>query len=129
MKIEALPELVNNNAALVRRGRHLTTTFMLEIGDKQYLVSVLNGRILDVTAAKVMPCWVFALRAPAEAWRKFWAPVPEPGYNDIFALIRRGLMRIEGNLQPLMANLLYIKAVLASIRAPEVKSEMKSEVK
>jgi len=121
MKIEALPELVNNNAALVHRGRYLTTTFMLEVGDEQYIVRVQKGRIIDVTSAQVMPSWAFALRAPAGAWQKFWEVVPEPGYNDIFALIRRGLMRLEGNLQPLMANLLYIKDVLASVRMLEVK--------
>ena len=121
MKIEALPELVNNNTALVRRGRWLTTTFMLEIGDEQYMVSVDKGRIIDVAAAAIMPSWVFALRAPTETWQKFWEKEPEPGYNDIFALIRKGLLKLEGNLQPFMANLLYIKGVLASIRMSEVK--------
>ena len=121
MKIEALPELVNNKAALLHRGRYLSTTFMLEIGDKQVIVKIHEGRITDVSVAEVMPTWIFALRASAEIWEKFWAAVPEPGYNDILALVRRGRMRLEGNLQPLMANLLYVKEVLASIRKLEVK--------
>ncbi len=121
MKIEALPELVNRNAALQHRGRYLTTIFMLEIGDTQYIVKIHEGHITDVSVAGVMPTWIFALRASAETWEKFWAVVPEPGYNDILALVRRGRMRLEGNLQPLMANLLYIKEVLASIRKLEVK--------
>jgi hypothetical protein len=121
MKLDVLPDLVNNNAALVRRGRYLTTTFMLEIGPEQFMIRVRNGRIIDVAPSGVMPSWSFCLRAPEEVWKKFWAGIPEPGYNDIFALIRRGLMRLEGDLQPLMANLLYIKEVLASIRMPEVK--------
>ena len=61
-----------------------------------------------------------ALRASVEVWEKFLAEVPEPGYNDIMALVRFGRMRLEGNLQPLMANLLYIKLVLATLRKPEV---------
>jgi hypothetical protein len=68
-----------------------------------------------------MPSWVFALRAPADVWEKFLATVPEPGYNDILALVRFGRMRLEGNLHPLMANLLYIKAVLATLRTPEAR--------
>jgi hypothetical protein len=121
MKIEALPALVNDNAALVHRGRYLTTTFMLEIGDQPYIVNIHKGRITDVGPAGVMPSWIFALRASAETWERFWAEVPEPGYNDILALVRWGRLRLEGNLQPLMANLLYIKEVLASIRKQEVK--------
>ena len=121
MNIESLPDRVNGNTALVRRGCYLTTTFMLEVGNTQYLVKVQEGRISDISKAQVMPSWVFALRASAEVWEKFWAAVPEPGYNDILALLRWGRMRFEGNLQPLMSNLLYIKEVLASVRKPEVE--------
>ena len=46
----------------------------------------------------------------------FWKKIPEPGHNDIFALFKRGKLTIEGDLQPFMANLLYIKDVLAAPR-------------
>jgi len=121
MKIEALPNLVNNDASLLHRGRYLTTSFMLEIGDEQFIVSIHEGRITHVSAAGVMPSWTFALRASEETWKKFWETIPEPGYNDILALVRWGRMRLEGNLQPLMANLLYVKGVLASLRKLEVQ--------
>ena len=42
--------------------------------------------------------------------------VPAPGHNDIFALFKRGKLKIEGDLHPFMANLLYIKDVLAAPR-------------
>lgn len=121
MDISALPDLVNGDPVLVRRGRWLTTTFLLEIGEDKHLVSVHEGRITGIVTPGLTPSWTFAFRAPAEAWEKFWQPVPEPGYNDIFALIRWGRMRLEGNLQPLMANLLYLKEVLASPRKLEGK--------
>ena len=54
---------------------------------------------------------------PADAWLEFLAPVPKPGWHDIMALSKRGVARIEGNLQPFMANLQYIKDVLAAPRA------------
>ena len=47
------------------------------------------------------------------------SPHPPPGFTDIFALQRKKLLRMEGNLQPLMANLLYFKDVLASLRGRE----------
>lgn len=115
--IERLPELVNRDTALVRRGRFLSTTFLLGIGETGWLVRVQDGRIAEVTRAPaVMPRYSFALRAPEEAWARFWAPVPEPGWQDLFALQRHKALVMEGDLQPLMANLLYIKDVLASLR-------------
>jgi hypothetical protein len=56
------------------------------------------------------------LRAPREAWQTFWQKLPPPGFNDLFALFKRGLLRIEGDLHPFMANLLYFKDVLATPR-------------
>ena len=35
--LDRLPDLVNGNAALVRRGRYLNTTFMVEVGPQQQL--------------------------------------------------------------------------------------------
>jgi len=115
--IERLPELVNGDAALVRRGRFLSTTFLLGVGGDSWLIQVREGRIASVARAPaVMPTYSFALRAPAEAWRRFWEPVPPPGWQDLFALQRHKALVMEGDLQPLMANLLYIKDVLAAPR-------------
>ena len=43
--IEQLPELVNANAALVRRGRWTDVTMLLEIGETRWLVEIRAGRI------------------------------------------------------------------------------------
>jgi len=115
--IERLPELVNSDAALVRRGRFLTTTFLVGVGEQAWLVRVEHGRVAAVTRAPaVMADYSFALRAPADAWHRFWAPLPEPGWQDLFALQRHKALVMEGDLQPLMANLLYVKDVLATPR-------------
>ena len=115
--IDMLPQLVNADAALVRRGRFLTTDFLVEVGDEAFLVSVQEGRIAAVTrGAAHGRQWRFAIRASAEAWREFWRPVPRAGYNDLFALTRFGRARIEGDLLPLMANLRYVKEVLETPR-------------
>jgi hypothetical protein len=64
-----------------------------------------------------MASWTFALRAPAEAWARFWAAEPEPGFNDLFALIKQRLLKVEGDIHPFMANLFYFKGLLGSLRA------------
>jgi hypothetical protein len=115
--IERIAELVNADERLVRRGRFLSTTFLLEVGDDGYLVRIADGRVAAVTKGPfVTPDYSFALRAPREAWETFWRKLPPPGFNDLFALFKRGLLRIEGDLHPFMANLLYFKDVLAAPR-------------
>ncbi|MGH6738469.1 MAG: alpha/beta fold hydrolase, partial [Bradyrhizobium sp.] len=82
-----------------------------------YLVKIIEGRIVSVTPGPfVTPNYSFALRAPKNEWEMFWKPMPAPGYSDIFALFKRGKFTIEGDLHPFMANLLYIKDLLASPR-------------
>jgi len=115
--IERMAELVNADERLVHRGRFVDTTFLLELGDAGYLIRIVDGRIVTVTAGPVLtPNYSFALRAPREAWETFWQRLPPPGFNDLFALFKQGLLRIEGDLHPLMANLLYFKDVLAAPR-------------
>jgi hypothetical protein len=110
-----LPDLVNADAGLVRRGRRLTTTFLLGVDDAEYLVHVAEGRLAAVERGPfLMRSWSFAVRAPADAWVRFWRPLPEPGYHDIFAMKKLGVARIEGDLWPLMAHLRYVKDVLAA---------------
>jgi hypothetical protein len=115
--IEALKERVDDDPALIRRGRFLTTTFLLEVGATPWMIVIFEGRIVSVTRGPfVMPSWSFALRAPAEEWDKFWSRRPPPGSNDLMALIKRRVLRAEGDLQVFMAHLRYFKEVLAKLR-------------
>ncbi|WP_426442132.1 hypothetical protein [Bradyrhizobium genosp. P] len=118
--IEALKERVNADAGLVRRGRYLSTTFLLEIGKVAWLIAIHEGRVTAVTKGSfVMPSWCFALRTTDEEWDRFCARRPPPGSNDVMALIKRRALKAEGDLQVLMANLRYFKDALAKLRAGE----------
>lgn len=115
--IETLQARVNDDQGLVRRGRYLTTTFLLEVGPASWLISIFEGRIVSVTSGPfVMPSSSFALRAPEEEWQKFWSKRPPPGSNDLLALIKRRALRAEGNLHVFMSHLRYFKEVLAKLR-------------
>lgn len=112
-----LPELVNGREPLVRRGRFFSSEFLVEADAVAVHVKVNEGRIEAVEKGPFrMRAWRFAIRADADAWLRFWEPVPAPGYHDLIAMTRLGVARLEGDLQPLMANLRYIKEVLASPR-------------
>jgi hypothetical protein len=115
--LEQLREKVNGDASLTRRGRFLTTTFLIEVGSAQWLVSIVEGKIASVTPGPfVMPSWSFALRASQEEWQKFRSADPRPGSNDLMALIKRRVLKAEGNLQVFMANLRYFKESLEKLR-------------
>ena len=119
--LERLAEIVNGNEDLVRRGRYFSDTFMLEVGETQYLIEVLQGRIESVELGPfVMRSWTFALRATEDVWHRFWEKLPKPGYHDIFALLRQNRIVLDGDLQPMMANLLYVKEVIAAPRKLKV---------
>jgi hypothetical protein len=115
--IEALMARVNADERLVRRGRFLTTTFLIEMGPSAWLISIFEGKIVSVTPGPfVMPSSSFALSAPEKEWRKFLSVRPPPGSNDVMALIKRRVLKAEGNLQVFMANLRYFKEALAKLR-------------
>jgi hypothetical protein len=115
--IERLAEHANADSWLVRRGRFLDVTFLIEVGEA-YLVHVRRGRIEQIDKGPlVLPRWTFALRAPQEAWAAFWQPVPPPGFHDLIAMLKSGALRIEGDQHPFMANLRYFKDLLALPRA------------
>lgn len=115
--IEALKQRVNADDGLVRRGRYLTTSFLLETGQTAWLIAIYQGRIVSVTSGPfVMPSAAFTLRASEDEWGKFWSPRPPPGSHDLMALIKRRVLRAEGDLQVFMANLRYFKEALAKLR-------------
>ena len=115
--LEALKERVNEDAGLVRRGRYLTTNFLLQSGETSWLVSIFEGRVVSVTRGPfVMPSSAFALRASETEWAKFFLAKPPPGSNDLMALIRRKVLKAEGDLQVFMAHLRYFKEALAKLR-------------
>jgi len=114
---ERLPDLVNADADLVRRGRFLTASFLLQSDDTQYLVRVLEGRVDRVERGPfLMREWRFAIRAKAAAWRKLWEPVPDAGYHDVFAMAKAGHALVEGDLVILFQHLRYVQDVLNVLR-------------
>jgi hypothetical protein len=116
--VGALKARVNDDEVLVRRGRFLTTTFLLEVGQAAWLISIFEGRIVSVTSGPfVMPSSSFALRAPEQEWEKFWSSRPPPGSHDLMALIKRRVLKAEGDLGVFMANLRYFKEALAKLRS------------
>ena len=121
--IERLAERVNANAPLVRRGQYLDATFLLQIGQDSWLVTVEKGRIASVgrEGLPLVP-HAFALRASRETWIEFWQHTPKPGFHDLIALTKFRHLKVEGDIKLFMAHLRYFKEALASLRSSEVRA-------
>ena len=115
--IDRLPELVNDDAVLVRRGRFVSTTFLIGVSDAEWRLRIDAGRIAEVIRhVSPMAAFSFAVRAAEPEWQLFWRPIPPPGSQDIFAMLKRRVLRAEGDLHPLWSNMFYFKGVLAAPR-------------
>ena len=114
--IESLAALVNADPAIGRWGRRMNETFMVEVGNDQYLLKVSDGKLAVEKGPFVQRTWRFAIRASRESWEKFWQKIPAPGWHDLFGLLRRGEVAFEGDQRVLMAYLQYVKLVLAAPR-------------
>ena len=115
--VEKLPELVNGNQAILHRGRFVTAEMQVIVGKEEYRLRIEEGRITGVERGPfLMRSYSITIRAPAEAWGKFWQVYPPPGYQDIFALTKRGEAEVSGDLRLLMQNLRYFKELLEAPR-------------
>ena len=104
--------------------QYLNTSFMISTIENEYLVNIEKGVVKNVEEGPfVMPSYVFKLTAPKNEWIKFLQHIPEPGSHDIIAMLRRKVLKFEGDLHPLMSHLLYFKLLLASLSPAESKNE------
>lgn len=104
--------------ALAAQAPGLDWELMLSADDQEWRVTIRQGAVTAVTSGPfVMPSWKTRIAASRAEWEALLAPMPAPGHHDIIALLRRGAIRFEGDLHPLMANLLYVKRLFESLRS------------
>ncbi len=116
-RVAALPQRINGDVALLRRGRFLNATCQLGIGERNLLLRIVDGRLVAAgDAPPVTPSADFAIIAEPAVWLRLLAPEPPPGDHDIFAFVKRKEVMLVGNLHPLMSHLLYFKGLLAGLR-------------
>jgi hypothetical protein len=50
------------------------------------------------------------------SWEKHWLKKPPRDYHDIFAMLAKKIIILEGDLTPFIQNLQYFKDLIASNR-------------
>lgn len=108
---------LNTTPHLLRLGRLFSETVLIEIDGEEIYLSFEKGRLVEVTPgpSRKTP-WRFAFRSDAEALQKFWQPLPEAGFHDLFGLVKIGRGRIDGDILCLVKNLRFFKDVMALAR-------------
>ena len=121
---EKLAEKNNVRHSLASMAQYLNTCFIISTIENEYLVNIEKGVVKNVEEGPfVMPSYVFKLTASKNEWLKFLQHTPQPGSHDIIAMLRRKVLKFDGDLHPLMSHLLYFKLLLASLRPVESKNE------
>ena len=121
---EKLAEKNNVRHSLASMAQYLNTCFMISTIEHEYLVNIEKGIVKNVEEGpSVMPSYIFKLTASKNEWLKFLQHTPQPGSHDIIAMLRRKVLKFDGDLHPLMSHLLYFKLLLASLRPVESKNE------
>jgi len=109
-----LPSLLAADTELRRRGRWVDVDCRIDVGAEPFHLTIRQGELTELERGpRLMRAIAFSIHATDEAWQRHWRKLPEPGWHDLFALTKRGVASIEGDLRPLLQNLQYFKDLLA----------------
>ncbi len=113
-RLRAMAEVLNTTLHLTRLGRLFSETVLLNVDEAEYYLIFRDGILNDIqTGPSRKTPWRFALRTDAAALEAFWQDIPEPGFHDIFGLVKIGRGRIDGDILTLVKNLRYFKEFMA----------------
>ena len=117
MILSTLPDKVNKNLPLTERGKWINLNFIFGIDDEDYIISIINGKITQIKKrALATESGIFAIRAARSTWQEHWRAIPKRDYHDIWSMLPRQLITLDGNLLPLIQNLQFFKDLIASLR-------------
>ena len=89
----------------------------IDIGAEPFFLTLREGTLADLARGQhLLRSVAFSVSGTEEAWLRHWQKIPDPGWHDLFALLRRGDVAFEGDQRVLMAYLLYVKLLLATPR-------------
>ncbi|SNT63350.1 hypothetical protein SAMN05216276_11004 [Streptosporangium subroseum] len=107
----------DDDAELSAHGRYFSCDYLLDMGERSYIVRVHRGKIEEIVVDPgPLEAYQFALRASADTWRKFSQDPPPPMFHGIWAASFREDMSLEGDLLVLMQNLRCLTRQLELLR-------------
>ena len=108
---------INSNQDLLKRGKWVSLTFTFGIENTDYLIEIINGKVNSIKKRVLLTnSGVFRIHGESMSWEKHWLKNPPRDYHDIFAMLAKKIIILEGDLTPFIQNLQYFKDLIASNR-------------
>ena len=108
---------INSNQDLLKRGKWVNLTFTFGIENTDYLIEIINGKVNSIKKRVLLTkSGVFRIHGESASWEKHWLKNPPRDYHDIFAMLAKKIIILEGDLTPFIQNLQYFKDLIASNR-------------
>ena len=108
---------INSNQELLKRGKWVNLTFTFGIENTDYLIEIINGKVNSIKKRVLLTkSGVFRIHGESVSWEKHWLKNPPRDYHDIFAMLAKKIIILEGDLTPFIQNLQYFKDLIASNR-------------
>ena len=108
---------INSNQDLLKRGKWVNLTFTFGIENTDYLIEIINGKVNSIKKRVILTkSGVFRVHGQSMSWEKHWLKNPPRDYHDIFAMLAKKIIILEGDLTPFIQNLQYFKDLIASNR-------------
>jgi hypothetical protein len=119
-RVARMGRQLSKSPHLLRLGQLFSETVLLEVDGSEFYLGFDRGSLSNLTVgpSRKTP-WRFALRVDGEALAHFWQDAPAPGFHDIFALVKIGRARIDGDILALVKNLRFFKEFMALGRRGE----------
>ena len=115
--IENLKKHVNKDSQIISRGKWVNVKFVLNVDTSDFIIDIKNGRINSIQLRKVdTESGEFKISSSLNNWKKHWLKIPPRDYHDLFAMLSKKLIKIDGNIISFMQNLQYFKDLIASNR-------------
>ncbi len=108
--MDTLIERLNADDMLGRHGAYYTTHISIVGSDKSYHFDINRGR---VSARKAEAAGGgFSLVGTSEVWSKYCQDIPPPEHHELGAMLAAGHVNIEGDMQILQSNFMYVRRLL-----------------
>lgn len=113
-RLRAMQGRLNGTPHLRRLGRLFSETVLLKVDEAEYYLVFDRGALAAIQSgpSRKTP-WRFALSTDAAALEAFWQARPEPGFHDIFGLVKIDRGRVDGDILALVKNLRFFKEFMA----------------
>ena len=124
--IKNIKKLVNNNTQIISKGRWVNLKFILGVDAEDFIFEINCGKIVSIEKRTVdTKTGLFKISASLTSWKKHWLYMPPRDYHDLFAMLSKKIIKIDGNILPLMQNLQFFKDLIASNREKKVNEQYK----